>query len=177
MLVVSSDRQGQGEKEGLQEAPQSHCFCKPTPYPLPLLSSLLINKESVQYNLECDYLIFLCAHLLFVDGSLLCTLVVHYHHIVVCSWCSSMSPGASSTPPCCMFLLLVRVSLVCYFDVHQRFFTTCSCCSSMYCCYALLLLINILLLCTFVIHRNLFEVHFLCVLTPPCYTPPYSSMF
>jgi hypothetical protein len=50
------------------------------------------------------------------------------------------------------------------------------CCSSVYCCFALLLLIDILLLCTFVIHWHLLDVHSLCLSTPPCCTPPYSSM-
>lgn len=163
MLVVGSDRQVQGKKKERFAGGATKSLLLQSYPPFTLLSSLLINKESVQYNLECDYVFFLCALLLFIIVTLLCSsmspgamlhaLVVHQHLRAAHSCCSSV-------PPYCAILMLIGA-----------FFTMHSCCSSMYCCYALLLLINILSLCTFVICWHLLDVHSSCFLTPPCYTP------
>jgi hypothetical protein len=117
--------------------------------------------------------IFLCALLLFVDVSLLCTLVVHYHHIVVCSsWCSLMSPSAMlhalvvhqhllvacscclSVSPYCAILMLIGGFLLCALVAHQCIVAMHSCCSSTSCCYALLLFIGISLCAFFMLVDN-----------------------
>jgi len=132
--------------------------------------------------------IFLCALFLFVNVSLLCTLVVHYHHIVVCSWCSSMSLSAMlhalvvhqhllvvcscclSVSPYCAILMFIGVFLLCALVAHQCIVAMHSCCSSTSCCYALLLFIGISLMCILHACRQLLAAH---LLTHRCFKSMY----
>jgi hypothetical protein len=95
-----------------------------------------------------------CALLLFIIVTLLCALGAHQCLQVLC----------------CTLLLFINTCLLHALVVHPCLLIVLFWCSLALFYYVLLLL------CTFVIHWHLLDVHSSCLLTPPCYMPPYSSM-